>query len=1092
MGLFKGNAYSADTQNHAYMFNASPINDLGIYTITRNDFAKIQYLSPPSHPFNQIQPTVDGGAVNPLDYLATKDGEYRHFDGSKYIDKKITKIKLESVISYHETGDGQNEEFNTLIKEIQNSLGKRVVFKDAATGHAISVYIYDIGSRKNDRIVTQKGLPIITTVPRRVTGGTYSHRWTADKVATKIATHYNVGSYVKATSEMDNDLNNVVTAPIKLSYNQTIGMFESANQVLARLITEVEAAQVIGLDLPEDKLDNGYTNSDFYDIGGSLYMGQFTTGLAIPLSIEGANPHMFGPNIIEQGGQKIIERIRVVNRSARSFKKGAIVICSHIDGEWIVQDFGSSDITVTPQPTTVGRWGFAKFIANSDWFFRNATDGSSMLPLECQDMLKAKFFNSDIFRTATDPSRLALARLNTTGAAIKNLYPYLQCSIADNTSTTKGGNNTETLYSKINYQEAYSDDNYPTYYQLPLFWGPVFPDGYLTNGYKRVLTNNKNLKPESFFFTSNIPVKNLAIGHNEKFIELPAEFATNGKYDGDGFPLEDYWEVIRTINTSNFAVNINNYLGLYAYWLKDIDGADALALRPANPLRVQFSSLTAELAGADDANSYNLLNQFTLLSADRKFAENAREFINKPNFTGKFFGELYKRNPKETLLKRVKCYAYSTDAGGDFNGIPYDCYIQTAPLNSPRATTGAFYNPNDATGSNTVGIITARNKFSKTGGGALTISAQQMFGLVGQFIGNGSNPVNITILPIGGGIGWSTDTGPSMKARYLPVWGSTINDSINSFGTTALHIMVWDAWPDKLTAFVPQYFSVLHFNDGQLFAAPTTKTVKIKNADNVEKDVIVDNIDFTDLDFREPTQQTEAGGNIVLSRLAPGTVVTSTMILADSSYWKVNTSRRGQLVTNGFYYYMRKIGLNIASAKTLDAGTGFKVGDVINGPKNTVFKVTAISTATGGIVSVAFDTKEMNGVTYEQRGTNFLPSDFAGKDGFVLTLRNETPDSKPAVLGFTSGICYEIIEFQEGPRQRTPITRLTTNSGTGTVRVDTTKETIVNVESNVKSKYPGQYESFFFFHNDIGHVYNADFANGTNPNYVQHVTISIS
>ena len=120
-------------------------------------------------------------------------------------------------------------------------------------------------------------------------------------------------------------------------------MWESAQTILARLLTDVAAPENANFQIPPES--NGYIDdvnfdaSKFYNTADEYYGGGFTTGIAAPVQSHGKNPHMFGPNIrIDSGGKKI-EKIRVVNRSAKTFTAGTLVLCTLIGAEWIIQEF---------------------------------------------------------------------------------------------------------------------------------------------------------------------------------------------------------------------------------------------------------------------------------------------------------------------------------------------------------------------------------------------------------------------------------------------------------------------------------------------------------------------------------------------------------------------------------------------------------------------------------------------------------------------------------------------------------------------------------------------------------------------------------
>ena len=1139
--MFSGNIGNAYQNNHVFIILDPHFQDHGVGSLTKSGFE--EFIK------TDFGKKVMGTRIRDsiMSAVGVYTGKYQKYDGNGYQLTSIDNYQLTALITYHESGKAQDPEkkieaFDKQIKEIQNSIEGYVGFKNDKDKLILKCYFNGVGKGRNDRVVTQKGSPLITATPRLPSGRKVSSRHSQTARQTMTDNFPGVGTYVDATKGEDDDVDNVVTGPMRLSWNEVTGSWESANQQLARLITDLEPANIVGVELSDDNLNTTKSN-EYYSKTSAQYMGQRATGIAIPLSIQSNNPDMFGPNLIKCEGSNKVEQISIVNRSNDSFKNGDIILCSFIGGEWIAQKFGT--LETKPQPTSIGRWGFTKLIANSDWYFRDNL-GDLTLPASCQDLLRAKFYSS--LNNATSNvnanifSKQDISTLNSVGnnsRATRTLNYYIQSTSFDNSGPTKGGTAYQDYYSRINTEQPAFGDII-TYFQTPLFWGPVFPEGYSSAGHAKMRANGKLFagwkhtgistatsgKPlQNFgekFFANNTTKKiqdvpNLDI-NDANFLQLPADIATNGQYGGDGFPIEDSFIIMRSINAEDssrnsiFATSINNLINDtgFSYYLGETDNPnDMYGLKPSNPLRLQFSPLCAELAGSDDVNSSNLTDRYAF---DRNFRKNAREALKEINIDNPgtmipyekcLFGQMYERlqswNYTYTTITPVLCDGiYASALVGEFQGIPYDCYIQKKPLNKPKAAATVFNGESDQTkiGANLVGIITARNAFTKNKGGTMNISLKQMFGMYGPFIGNGGGgSIAVTIL---GSIGaWATDNTSTMKARYAPIWGSTISDSIDSFGTTALHCMVWDYWPEQQTIFIPQYFSVLHFNPGKLFSLPTTKTGKMttigSDSKTTQSNINVDVINH-DVDFRIPSYNTrwDDGGYTPVYEEDP---IEHTDALAPASDWRVNTVRRGQLVTSeGFFYYKLVIGLDKDSGTISEAGEGFSIGNKIDAGKGVTIEVTAVD-GNGGITGFNFAEDEtlkgkISVALPRKRGEGFEPSNFKPDAPHTLTLASPLK-KKSAVIKFTKGRAYNQIKQDVGPKMRTPITRLSSPSGAGTVRIEETKNTTLNIEDNVGSKYPNKYEAFYFFHNDIGHTFNMSEVDA-NPNFTQYMTMTIS
>jgi hypothetical protein len=1114
MGMFNGNIGSSTTANHTFIILDPHFQNYGVGSLTKKGFSDFKETDFGKKVLSGRTTTDIFSALN----ITGTNGKYTYYNNGPYVQTTITQPSLLDLIDYHEGGFALTDQKNTnndeIIKNIKNSIEGFVWFPTSvntttsyASGCLLKLYFYAAGEHRNDRVgSTNHDSLMITNIPRLATGRKFLASQSKEARMTEQNGAFSVGTYVEMKKDTDTSENikDTVTGPIRLSWNDTLGQWDSSNQILARLLSDVPPANIVGFDLSQNDIDNTSSNK-FYDIAGEKYMGQRSVGVAMPLSIQNHNPDMFGPNLIKCNNQSNVEKIKVVNRSNESFKSGDLVLCSFVGCEWLVQKFGTTEIK--PQPASIGRWGFYKFMANSDEFFRSSiSDTVRILPSDCQKYLRHKFYTTLANATSAMPTdvinRTEVINLNLNNANASSysgymLYPYIQTSSFDLTDQLYGGTcGSGNSYNRINIEKASAGIDVATYRQVPLYWGPVFPDGYSSS----YLNTSNSGNAAIFAETSGAPILSsspfLTAGFDSDTIsngffsinDVPADIGVHGRYSKKSFPIEDTSGVISAFNSFSCAGTINTLLhqGTRAYFLADSGNKDVYGFTPNNPLKLQFSPLCAELACSDDFNTMVVKPQFKLNGRD--FYSAARGALGRPVTDARsLHGRLITRLPRNLDTQGSKWdWVYGVD-GPRINlpyGVPYDSFITKTPLNRPLAAPFIFTDDvNQNVGANLVGIIAARNTFQKNKGGTLNISAKQLFGLYGRFISGGAGSVNVSII---GAIGaWVTNNTSSFKARYTPIWGSTSSDSIDSFGTTALHAAVWDYWPEKNTVFIPQYFSVAHFNPGLLFSRPTTKS----GADSLS----VDNVDYVDLDFRIPSYARTLGTfdhPVVLENA----IIESGTLLAPDSEWRVNTVRRGQMVTEeGFYYQKRVIGLNVSSLTVASGGSGFNVRDVININSSLAIEVTAVSGSAIQSATFAqdktFEGKIPNSFLPLKAGAGFKPSDF--RSPYSLQVKSPTGGSS-AILRFTSGRAYSTIMHDQGPKQRSPITKLSSSSGEGTSRLDETKNTILNIEDNTGFKYAGNYEAFYFFHNDITHTFNNADSVEANPDFAQHITITIS
>lgn len=1227
-----GNVATNQSANHIFVINnhfwqsygCSTFTLKGFESFSETDFGKkvIQGFNP-STASNSIFATNRSDMFSVL-YIDT--GYYRKYnqDTGLYEKTTITPTAAKDLIEYHESGRaGTNDKDETKDKQIDEINGSvegciyfyRSSYSTPPTNPNITpeeveannqqlhpdyprngllilkLYFYAPGSHKYDRTLTQKSNQLFTGTPRTATGRKFSLNNSKTLQSQSDSDgNPNIGQRINANKNAE-DSNDAVSAPIMLSYDETTGHWLSPGTILARLLTSLDPAGITSLNIGGPNDLDGLNSQSFYSKGGSYYMGQKTTGYAMPLSMEKGNPDMYGPNIFKCDAALEVEKIIVVNRSNYSFKMGDMVLCSFISGEWIVQKYGD---TTTVSDLSIGRWGFYKFIANSDWFFRekqqsvsfntlagNLTDlnnnldnaiTTALIPPKalkqdkCQTILHNKFYADDLLNQAYGVAD-DTARASNIG---KKLNQYLQTTSFDNTSAVFGGT-ANAQYFKLTNQFHTLDTNGATIsindlyaFQLPVFWGPVFVEGYSNSDYSKIKAatgsgivvtvdsgNNYHTTLTEPYLTGIASISNIISTYNTglvnspdmNFYHIPADIATNGNYSSKSFPIEDTSKIISSLNSvsvdadaSGFRTAINNHINTgYNYFLVDnatVQGSsgNVYGFTPINKGYVQFTPLCPELICATDANGNNAKNIYRKKDAIKQLFS----YLKVPNQTPEtsfdsspgIFGRMYGRcnNSLYTNITSAQPEEYAEMYSGNFapfTGIPYDTYIQFDPLSKPIGVYDTFYNAQLGavrSGSNLVGIIAARNSFNKRGGGVLNIETNQRFGMYGRYDVANKQDFNFIVLPDGNiTLGFTNKS--QLDSRFLPAWGSDNNDSIDSFGTTALHVMVWDWWPDNLTVFIPQYFSVMHFNPGQLGSTANTKELKYQfkptpSSPTDTKTLTYDIISY-DIDLLMPTKhhiQTDPNGNQSLSTSDGSQIVFSTGTtitrwnnqVAPTPLWKVNTKRRGKLVTYpGYFYTKLAIGLDQTGSSITKAGTGFGANTRIK--INDALEIKINDVSDGGITSWNFYEELVDGLSetcfggsditkYKnvKRGEGFTHSSFTGEtnqEKYELNVPSPTPGGTSAVIKFTQAIVYEQYKRDLGPKQRCSTTRLSLNSKS-VGRVEGTKTTTLNVDSNQDAKYKNRYEAFYFFHNDIGHSFQLP--TETDPAFSQYITMQIT
>ncbi|MQF98279.1 MAG: hypothetical protein FI729_01940 [SAR202 cluster bacterium] len=212
-----------------------------------------------------------------------------------------------------------------------------------------------------------------------------------------------------------------------------------------------------------------------------------------------------------------------------------------------------------------------------------------------------------------------------------------------------------------------------------------------------------------------------------------------------------------------------------------------------------------------------------------KFFERIRRF---PRKIGSAWGDLTPNNSPDSpdaydtfrwgtkAWPTIDAYMFPFDSQGrygyapaisDFKtGLPFDYHVPSKAPNR-NGIGGARLFGLDNPGSDVVNIVTAKCKL-RARASELLFKTEQFLGTAKRATVGGAEQVTLGLVLTMFMFGTSSGGGGSSS---VPQWGYG-TDNVFDFGTTALHARVFDQWPNDQTVFDPRYFSVLHFNPGEL------------------------------------------------------------------------------------------------------------------------------------------------------------------------------------------------------------------------------------------------------------------------------------
>ena len=1115
---------------------------------------------------------------------------YYSQSAGKNVVHKFTSAQLKEYALYYESGGTGDKDKEKWIRKIMSCVNNCAVINfgekdpgpEKAWQYQACFFMYPVNNSSLDnssdeRILVNKHAHRVSMVPRTATGRKYSNT-ESRKVSSSPDSegNYAIGVKYDQSSKAGAANTDSVAGEIKLNLNPNTGYYESGTtQMLARLLEDLDSANVSAFDMSSSDLDDGTDKEprDFYDRSGSDFSGQFTEANAIPISMENGNPNTYGPNFIQCTNGRRIEKIRAINRSNARYEAGQIVMVNYIDGEWVVTDFGG--IESEPSVSTFGRWGFWKGMANSDVLFRDAISGNRIQVADAQNWAQSQCWKNA-------PEQLKKVNYNNENPPQMMLCKYAQCTSFDYPYyNIKNPASAPALFSD-QVEDIYAVP--PN--ELHSFWGALFTEGFTSNSLtaiesktythfggeddatgnsRRLVDMSKNAKvhpwPTAFRSVlagssnqfSDFPLAPGTMISDSNATNCPADIGTcdkiGSKYGMPQFFTPGFIDILNKVDNplQRFTQLCSIWRSggeAYVGWIGEVKDGVAQTNTPPVPVNnksIIFMPLGADTALADDNRTVRSVQSgnfggdtFWQGRTFKYFATENIKAIQGSVFSGRFHKyqdrqkDAFAFDNSEIDLGKLGAINKVYSGGAPFDAhsssvpcIPYHECLKRKTLEQPIHALRHWDSSAAAdglVGPGVVGITAARVKIQRNNGGSVDVTTKGMYGRGGT--GALSTPVQTTWNAFANPLmGAQSDSGGLSVPGGKPTWGSS-NDKIYSFGSLNLFSMAWDAWPDDQTIFIPEYMIVLHFNKGESGSDAETKTVdmedELPDGQILESLMTVDKAD-PDTDTRIPSIRTGEVGNWEIEEMDVGTKINfDTNVEENINWWKVDTSRRGALVTGGLYFLHKAIGLS-TDYTIQTKGKGFATGDIVALEKDASIKITEVD-GDGGIVKFEFEAVETpTGFKGQKRGTGFMPKDFSEAEpdsdppvpkGRLITVSSDRAGAEAASILFNSGEVYEMLDYDEGVQRRDGINgvqHVSPGSGDGSNTIGPkwslfSNTKTIQLSSNKSSPHPSvknNYEIFFFFQNDIdlvrhNHTKNAglrDWFNGitlvNGPVYLQ-------
>lgn len=1081
--------------------------------------------------------------------------------------------------------------YKLIANRIQNSMSGCITFPlegvnilNQPRKSLIRLYILDNKDADSSKTVSFNGSPFISAIPQTAEGMRYSQENTASAP---------VGVYDKTSGDLNNPKDKVA-GQMRMVWVPSSRTWESGTQqIMARLIDDIDAAtipeltgeQLLGLsqgevyDVPPEE---------------NPVMAKVETGRGLVVSTENGNPNLFGPNFrggCDDNSKKSI--INVVNRSSRAYKQGTLVVCSLIGDEWIIVS-GEGGLVESKKLLNFGRFEFQQYIIPENLYFAVPGSVDKFMPDKWAYKWRADYYWQMFMEGQGDWSgslygldgnnKTDTLRLTVTATYMPDNIDDPISYLINNFRTENGAGKIVTFNQdrKVNseptldyYHKSYHGKDGPSAvyqgatkydsigfpfpknalvnsnrllalglpgvkngpsdpidkFEIPLFWGMLFPDGYKSNQTKfffdkpttatflkasGIYVNDPNLKELSATACASLPYfndekqllryikygifTNIDNFNNTSVFSNPQDFVrkTGGVYRdlsyNNGYNNGYLSNLIQLRQKLYFELNGLTDGSYYMLSNGSSSYSSIFALEPINPRRLQFSPMSIDF----------LYSQSTLNNSEFATLKSYVNYINSSPTLSKLL------NYQSLKLYAEHLWSRGTPAGSfsdsifngnthNFLGLTFSNAFGPNPINSATINRhppplgvvngGLIIPPPPTAGgyprSPVIPILTCRSNIS-TNSKALTFTTFGYFGnpqKVSILPAQGQD--DVIVLPIGGGLAWQLPNTPT-QVNQSPQWGDrNRTDDIDSLGTTALHVRIFEAWPELLTIYLGPIFTPLHFNpSGPEFDYDAT----IENGQIVITDKMTDDdppqkIEYvSEVDFKEPTQKRQNSTDPKVLFTGFGSDVITSENLEPFSDWKYNKIRRGKLLTGGGFAYVKNaLFVKQVSLKTNDGGPtnrglGYKKDDQFLLPDGSKIIVNDVLEP-GGQIS-AIKPFEPN---YDS--TDFIiknPSGYVGFNSTSITPQYLGNTGNGASFDYTITVA-KTVGYDAPPKEVTPITRITKSSNNGENYVDGEYTTTVTMENTTKKNF----DIFYFFHNDpTSYSLGVEAFNNSNAQYV--------